>query len=222
MICDDLKSIFPKYASTGYYKEVVTIVEPNSGAKVKKVTWTGSNFQYIEPAIVKDMTAFFRTTGTPAVFHSDCDGIILFQEGEKKYLFFSELKSTFDSSDIYHAKDQIVSSFLKINMVMHLLPCYQKEDYIVKGFIFSHPPKKSYLIDLHKEHMMGSQSKYKTEADLVLDICYYDNHIFRPIDFHCLKGLPIGGRGIFNQMELYHIPVPDDQPDITLDVHCYI
>lgn len=143
MICDDLKSIFPKYASMSYHREAITIMEPNP--------------------------------------------------------------------------------FLKINMVMHLLPCYQKEDYIVKGFIFSHPPKKSYLIDLHKEHMMGSQSKYKTEADLVLDICHYGNHVaLRPTDFHCLKGLPIGGRGIFNQMELYHIPVPDDQPDITLDVRCYI
>lgn len=204
----------------------VSVKESNSKAKVREVIWTNARFQYIEPAIVKDMTSFFQQAQSPSIFHSDCDGIMLFDGNNgEKYIFLSELKSTFDSSDIYHAKDQIISSYLKINMVMHLLYAYNREDYIVKGFIFSYPPQKSYLQELYKQQMMNpSTGRYKTEAEFVLDLCYGSNKIsfLRPTDCHCLKNLPLGDRGIFDKIEFHFVEVPVGQQSITLDVQQFI
>lgn len=223
MTCDDLKKIFSKYASTGYFQNSLTIRESDPQAKVKEVIWTNADFQNIDQQIVKDMTSFFQTAQTEDIFHDDCDGIMIFEKDGQKYLFFSELKSTFDSHDIYHAKDQIISTYLKINLVLNLLPNYKTEDYMVKGFIFSYPPQRSYLYDLNKMQRYAVGSKYKTESEFILDLCYNSTcTTLTPLSCHKLKGLPLGDRGIFRAIEIHHIQVPKNENSITLDVRNYI
>ena len=90
MTCEDLKKLFPAYVSTGYSRRSLTIKETDIQAKVKEVIWTNSDFQNIEQKVVKDMTSFFQKAGTDDIFHHDCDGIMIFEEGGKKYMFFSE------------------------------------------------------------------------------------------------------------------------------------
>lgn len=222
-ICDDLKILFPKYVSTHYDRDKVTINERADNAKVKQVIWTNSCFQHIDPEIAKDCTSFFQLAKSHSIFHSDCDGITLFEEGGRKYLFLSELKSTFDSGDIYHAKNQILSSFLKINMLMHLVRGYRLEDYIIKGFIFSRPFNKSYMMDLYRSQFTSPQKRYTTEAEFIVSLCYHGKPItLTPTDTYELKDLPLGDRGVFRQIEIHHIPVPDRQDSITLDIRNYI
>lgn len=223
MTCEDLKKLFPAYVSTGYSLRSLTIKETDIQAKVKEVIWTNSDFQNIEQKVVKDMTSFFQKAGTDDIFHHDCDGIMIFEEGGKKYMFFSELKSTFDSSDIYTAKDQIISSYLKINMLLNLLQNYKTEDYIVKGFIFSYPPPPSYIYELNRSRYFPEKSKYKTESEFILDICHFGTSTkLTPLSCHKLKGLPLGDRGVFHEIEIHHIQVPKGDSSITLDVQKYI
>lgn len=219
----DLKKMFPKYMMDSYDKSV-KIQESGAQAKVKEVIWCNSHFQYIDSAITKDMTSFFQSAGSPGIFHLDCDGIIIFEEDGKKYIFFSELKSNFDSSDIYKAKDQIISSYLKINMIMHLLPCYNKSDYIIKAFIICLPPDKDFLRDLRQQLMLSRGNRFKTEAEFTDELCNSKEKttILRPTDCEKLKGLPLGNNGIFNHLEFHFIEVPTGQSGITLDVHDYI
>ena len=149
----------------------------------------------------------------------------LFEKDGKKYLFLTELKSTFDSSDIFHASTQLVSSYLKINMILHLLPCYRCEDFIVKGFIVSHEPNPSYIRDLQKAMFLPKRSKYKTDAEFVTDLLIRGRKFsttVQPTDYHELKGLPLGERGIFSSMEIHYIPISDKQPSISIDALEYI
>lgn len=223
MTCEDLRKLFPIYVSTDYSRRSLTIKEADLQAKVKEVIWTNSDFQNIEQKIVKDMTSFFQLAGAEDIFHHDCDGIMIFEENGQKYMFLSELKSTFDSGDIYHAKDQIISSYLKINILLNLLPNYKTEDYIVKGFIFSYPPNPSYIYDLNRARNFPKKSKYKTESEFILDICHFGTSTkLTPLSCHKLKGLPLGDRGVFQEIEIYHIQVPKDDSSITLNVQDYI
>ena len=223
MTCDDLKKLFPTYVSTDYFRGSLAIRERDSQAKKKEVVWTNSDFQNIEQKIVKDMTSFFQMANSGDIFYHDCDGIMIFEENGKKYMFFSELKSTFDSTDVYHAKDQIISSYIKINMLLNLLPNYKAEDYIVKGFIFSYPPSSSYKYKLLKQQLFNSGNKYKTESEFILDLCYDSTSTtLTPLSCHKLKGMPIGDRGIIQKIEIYHIQVPKGDSSITLNVQDYI
>ena len=96
--CDDLKVLFPKY-SMEYCKGAVSITENSSSAKVKELIWSNSNFHKIDSTIVKDMKSFFETAKSSDIFFLDCDGIVIFEKEGRKYMFFSELKSSFDTSE---------------------------------------------------------------------------------------------------------------------------
>ena len=207
-----------------YCKGNVHINEKSPSAKVKEIIWTGSDFHKVDSTVVKDMTSFFQMAGSPEIFNLDCDGIILFEKDSQKYIFFSELKSTFDTSDIFYAKDQIISSYLKINMIMHLLHCYNYNDFIVKGFIACLSPNMSFLRDLYKEQLLKSGSRYKSDADFAIDLCYFSKRstVLQPTDCFKLKDLPLGNTGIFKTMEFHYIEVPIGKSSVTVDVNAYI
>lgn len=222
--CSDLKTLFPKY-SMEYSREDVSIREISSQSKVKELIWSNSCFQCIDPAIVKDLTSFFQKAGAADIFHNDCDGITVLEENGKKYLFLSELKSNFDSTDIFHAREQIISSYIKFNWLMHLLPCYNKKDFVVKGFIVGLPPKKDYLRDLYKQSMLDFTNHYHAESDFVLRLCYHNSQkkiMIKPSDCHKLRSLPLGYEGLFEEIELYYIEVPVGCSSVKIDVHDYI
>jgi hypothetical protein len=223
MFCDDLKVLFPKY-SMEYCKDTVSIKETSSTAKVKELIWSNSDFHKIDSTIVKDMTSFFQKANSSDIFHFDCDGIVIFEKKGKKYMFFSELKSTFSISELFSAKDQIISSYIKINMLMHLLPCYNCDDFVIKGFIACLSPKKEFMRDLYRKQLLKRGSKYKTEAEFAIDLCYYKDKKITlvPTDCFKLKGLPLGNTGIFKKIEFNYIEVPDKTSSITVDVDNYL
>lgn len=208
-----------------YHNNDISIKETSSQSKVKELIWTNSSFQCIDPTIVKDLTSFFQKAKASDIFHNDCDGITIFEENGKKFLFLSELKSNFDSGDVFHAREQIISSYIKISMLMHLLRCYNKEDFVVKGFIVGLPPNKDYLRDLHKEQFLDCNNQYSAESEFVLNLCYGNKEkkiILKPIDCYKLKKLPLGDKCLFDEMELYYIEVPEGCSSIKLDVLNYI
>lgn len=207
-----------------YCKGRVSVKEDSSTAKVQELIWSNSDFHKIDSTIVKDMKSFFTAAGSSDIFYLDCDGIMIFEKEGRKFMFFSELKSSFDTSDIYHAKDQIISSYLKINLVMHLLPCYNCDDFVIKGFIACRPPKREFLRDLYRQQLLKPGSKYKTEAEFVIDLCYYKakKTTLVPTDCFKLKGLPLGNTGVFKKIEFNYVEVPDGTSSITLDVNNYL
>ncbi len=222
-IYSNLKSLFPNYEMEYFYDSVL-ITEKNDTAKVKKLKWTNSCFQNIDTKIVKDLTAFFVENQAPEVFNWDCDGISIFEEDGHKYVFLSELKSSFSSSELYHAKDQLISSYIKINMILHLLPGYKKQDYIFKAFIVGLPANKNYIRDLHKQLFLNSGSKYKTEAEFT-DELYNSSErslTLRATECHKLKDLPLGHNCLFNELEFHFIEVPNGASSIDVDIHDYI
>lgn len=217
------QAVAPTYASP-VQKGKVEIIEHESGAKVKKVTWVGSEFDHFDHTLAKDLKGFFELAGSPDVFMHDCDGVILFEEDGRKYMFLTELKSNFCTQKLHEAKTQIASSFLKTNMLLHLSLCYKLEDYIIKGFIVGRPPKSDFKVTLHKGSMLSDKQKER-EYDLAKKLLIQNptqSVTFRPYQMFCLRGLPLGDRGIFPKIELHFIEVHEPASEITLDIRNYI
>lgn len=220
-LSDDLKSLFPKY-SFDYSRGSVTICETDANAKVNEITWINSDFHFIDTSIVKDMSSFFRIATSPKIFNLDCDGMIVFEANGKKYFFLSELKSSFDTCDLYHAMHQIISSYIKVNMLLHLLVGYKNSDYEFKAFIACLSPNGSYIRDLYKQLMMPSGSKYKTEADFASEL-YVDKKVdIKAIECEKLRGLNLGSNCLFTKLSFNYIEVPQGYNSATVDVTNYI
>lgn len=220
---DFFKIITPQYPCL-LYRDCVDIIEHEPDAKVKKVTWCGADFHHMDHQMAKDMKGFFDMAKSPEVFRHDCDGIIWFEKDGRKYMFLTELKSNFDTSKLNEAKTQIVSSFLKTNMLLHLSTVYRLEDYTIKGFIVGYPPKPDFKVNLYKGSMLSDKKKER-EYDLAkrLLILSKDHSIeLKPSEIFCLRGLPLGDRGIFPKIELHFIEVPNGSKEITLNVDYFI
>lgn len=219
MFCDDLRKMLPLYQNICYIKGSYTIHEMSVDSKIKDITWTNADFQVFDPKIAKDLTGFFQNAKAGDIFYFDCDGVFLLQGDGKKYLFLCELKSKFDSSDIYHACNQITSTYIKMSMVLNLLPNYRKDDVVVKGFIISRPAEKNYLRDLHKKCMMGYKSKFTTEAEFCYNLCYNSSQTYNMTlkNCHQLKDVPLSGESFAKQIEFHHIQVDEPNTGITVD-----
>ena len=222
-IFEQLSKILTRYPSL-IGKGAIDILEYDEKATVRKVTWINSDFNYFDSTLAKDMTAFFQKSTKNELFCKDCDGVIIFEHGGKKYMFITELKSGFSTEIFYKAKTQILSSFIKTNMILHLLSCYKLEDYIVKGFIVGHPPKPDFIYNVSKADMLKDSDTKKKHEFARSFFIKNKSHIrfLKPKDFYCLKGLPLGDRGIFQNIELYFIEVKDGDSEIKLDVTNYI
>ena len=218
-ISQDLNTLLPQY-SCSYCHNAVSVIETSSTAKIREVRWTNSCFHTIDCKIIKNLKSFFGSS--PEILHYDCDGIITFEEDGKKYMFLSELKSTFDTSDIYKAYKQIISSYIKVNVILNMSRCYNKEEYVVKGFIFSKPADKDYLMDLSKMQQFNPRHRHRTEAELCNDVCCSRERKTKIHTNECneLKGLPLSERVLFDEMEIHFVEVSSDS--IELDVHSYI
>ena len=107
---------------------------------------------------------------------------------------------------------------------MHLLRCYNKEDFIAKGFIVSLSPNENYLRDMYRAQFLNRGNNYREESDFILKLCYGKEKktVLKSTDCYKLKTLPLGDKCLFNEMELYYIEVPEKSSSIQLDVHDYI
>ena len=219
-ISRELNIFLPQYTCS-YCKDEVEIRETSPSAKVKIVKWKNSCFHNLDCGMVKDLTGFFDNS-TPDILRHDCDGIITFEEDGQKYMFLIEMKSTFCTSDLYKASLQIISSYIKVNVILNMMRSYTKDDYVVKGFIFTLPAKKSFLFDHHKQMMFKPKNRYKTEAEFCDELCCCQEKKMTLYQTECdaLRDLPFSNNVLFNSIEFHHIEVSDNS--IELDVHDFI
>lgn len=225
MVCDELKELFPKYDKMCYVSDNAEVIEVGGNAKVKKVIWKDGGCQICDPLLIKDLTAFFQLSESKSILHKHCDGILIFDGSEgKRNLVFCELKSSFDTKELYRGYQQIISSCIKMKLLLNLLPNYTYDDYEVKGFIFSKPKKKGLLRDLYKQSLLPKQSQNNKEANFILKLCTKENkpYVVQPADHGVLDEVPLGKNVLFSTMELYHIEVPQENGICEIYVSDYI
>lgn len=222
-IINNFCSLFPK-CKIGTYNDHVDIIELENDAKVKKLTLTNANFSLVDPKIVKDFSSIFQKYKSNKIFFLDCDGIVACEIDDKKYIFLLELKSKFDTRDVFKAHHQIIASYIKFNMLLNLLEDYNADDFIFKAFIACLPIEHDYYRELHKMSLLPTKNKFKSEAEFAIDLYMSPNKstLCKKEECFKIKDLHIGRKCMFDSLEYNLIEANKDSESISIDIKKYI
>ena len=172
------------------------------------------------------MTSFFQKYESGRIFYMDCDGILIFGKDSRKTLVLCELKSNYDTTKIYKAYQQILSSCIKFRLLLNLLPNYRAEEWDVKGFIFSKPKlnKDKLLRDLSKQSQLSRDDDNRKVAELAMKLWDKSSMPLEITPGKCreVNELPLGERVLFPLLQLYHSEVDSQSNTCEVDARQYI
>lgn len=215
-IANSFKAIFPsEHANLCEWKDsVVSIEEKEKNATFTEFKWTGNRFLWLNPVIAKEMSSFFTKRKSQEILLKDCDGVMMFEEKDQPFLFLSELKSSFSTGEIAKAKTQILSSYLKFNMLLTLMQNWKNENVTAKGFIISPAPKASFRSELKRDAGKAKNSKdrykhYEKIWSWTLISSGKNGVKITPYESFHLDPCKFGERGVFKEITFYFIEVPD-------------
>ena len=143
---------------TQVYDNSVEIVEPEGSAKIKKVI-----IDKIPQAISFPTREFCGYSLFDSLSNRNCDGAIMLKNDDGTYdILFFELKSTFDTAEIFRAKKQIIESRIKLTSLLNMLAYNNGQLQIknIRGYITS--------LELNMDQL-DYWSKLQMESDENLD-----------------------------------------------------
>lgn len=153
-------------------------------------------------------------------YRSDCDGILLTEKENQKYLITIELKSGYNevkSKAIY----QLVTSEIKTGHYLSLLKEFDLSDYRLIGLVFSYPPSSCItsnddMADAKDAMIINQYGSTASKCDNCFR--YNKDYMLLPDDFYFTE-LHIKHPFIPAGMVLKHIPVPANQQTFTFDLN---
>lgn len=231
-IANSIQGIFPAtHEKMVWFADKHTVTETGKKATFTQLTWTNARFLVIDAALAKSLRGFFEDNKSVSLFYDDCDSLMLFEHAGQRYFYASEMKSSFDTTRIAHAKEQLISSILKLNMLLNLTQYWQIEKTKVKAFIIAPCPKDPELIDewirdwQKKEH--GDRRVKSNPVTIFCGKLLWHWRKGKPLlitptnSFH-LGPCKIGERGFPSCMELRFIDLPAGASTLTLDALSFI
>ena len=227
MIVDELNALFPEGSHSKFLLDDLEVEEKEVQATLKKVIWKNFAGQVCDTELVKGMTSFFQKYESARIFYMDCDGILIFERKDgRKTLVLCELKSNYDTTKIYKAYQQILSSCIKFKLLLNLLPSCRAEEWDVKGFIFSKPKlnKDKLLRDLSKQSQLSRDDDNRKVAELAMKLWDKSSMPLGITPGECreVNELPLGERVLFPLLQLYHIEVDSQSNTCEVDARQYI
>ena len=190
---------------------IVEIKEKDSLATVKNTEWEyHGQLMTISNELFNKTDFLFKTdketdAEMPKLQHG-CDGVLVVERKEEKYIVFIELKSEYSNTNIRKAEKQLCASYLRI---MALLNCLEDEDFIRYkkcGIIVSHPLSTETLTRIQKKKNVGSKlSRYERQC---LVFSSSDPRVF-PLDkkYAQLEKLPVKSCLYFEELPTVHCNV---------------
>lgn len=143
------------------------------------------------------------------VLKLNCDRVILFELEGQKIILFCELKSTFDTEEIAHAKDQIVGSWVKIRSLFQTLQDFDLDKYKPIGLIVSFEPTQEQLDALSKNYDLKSAFAVNLNIDRFRTMpASKTNKYFHPLNV--------------GTIDLFYLPVPGRRKAYSVDIHTII
>lgn len=145
-LIEHFNKLYPYYNTQNFTGACKICEVENVGANnLLELEITGINGELFPHFLPKDATSFYSKANSPNVLLLDCDGIFFTEYNGRKIVFLCELKSSFATESIIHAKEQLVGSYLKLHALFSLLQAYNKEDLEVRGIIASFLPTEETL-----------------------------------------------------------------------------
>lgn len=163
----------------------------------------GCNGEQFPFAFAGDSIAFYQAATSQAPMLFNCDGIFFTNYKDRNLLFLCELKSSFDTLQLLHAKEQIVGTALRLHAQLSVLQT--KPNWEIHGVIASYEPSTEKLAgikDLTSYDAKFSRSIYVTKhKDLGKSLC---DQFYKPLS------VP--------QMRIHYVGVPQKQQRYQISI----
>ena len=203
----NFSSAFPNFTPTEFSGSC-TISEPsNIGTKkFQKLTITGTDGYLFPHGLASKSSSFAESSGSKLCLRCDCDGILLIEHNEKKYLVVCELKSSFSSEKKKKKKDQLVGSYIKMVGILSTLQNFKRDEYEVKGVIASFEPSNEAIDALTKSE---DDPKKRFALRLQSEKMYHMSEnkcqkFFKPLDIR--------------DFDIFYVPVPNKEIEHKVDI----
>jgi hypothetical protein len=209
---DSIKKIYPKCEVIKC--QTCTITEPDEQSSIKSIS-LGDIREYLQinNTFIKPLAAFFNENGSDNIFNKDCDGIVLLKYNNKKYCLLIELKSTFDTERIYKAKNQIMSSYIKLNMSLGLLADYHKDEFEYIGIIVSQEPNDEDIAWMQREEIDSRKLN-----EFAINLFLYKQQVISYDKSLTNKGLNLSDRYMYQSMKYCYIGIPPKNSSYEIDI----
>lgn len=205
--------------SPEYFTDSCKVEEPENADKeaFRELTLTGFDGYSFPHDLVANTVTFadraqnnLLSSGNHCgVMRLNCDKVVLFELYGQKYMLFCELKSTFSSYEIGHAKDQIVGSLVKIRSLFHTLQGVKLDEYRPIGLIVSFQPTDEQINALSKNEDMKSVFAIRLNAERKYNMPEVKtNRYFHPLNV--------------GTIDFYYLPVPGRQKMYSVDINTII
>lgn len=208
---DKLKTLFNPDLICKYAGAVV-IEEEDPQAKVRSVCVENGDFISLNKKILDQMNLLFKQKDDRFSLCKGCDGILLLEYKEEKYLFLIELKTNYTNDQIIKARNQIEASYAKLLMLLNSLDGFHREDYKFRALIIAFEPKAETLTKLLKRTQIASG--YCKEYFCLRLHHAKDSGLILKHDISLLKGLPLKRDYKFEELPIYFVPYTGETVDI--------
>lgn len=221
-IHDDLLAI--------YYKEYVGAIsdhcmtkEEERDAKVRSIqlSTSGQLFKISNGFINSKKGLFYKSGGPANPMSRDCDGIIIAELNGQKYIIFLELKSSYTTSEIVVAQQQIMCSYYCLMTELHGLLHFNYTEYKACCMIASHPLSEETKLKFYKWKLTGGIDRCKERA---LHFAFHPDQRFDLLreDVSDLKDKPFSNNHMFSVLPMFHLPVLNNQDSGLFNIDYYL
>lgn len=193
--------------------------------KVKQIVLTSSgSFIKISNNILRKSREIYNTFDGNVSFRKDCDGICLLHRGDRRFLIFTEVKSSFSNME-EKAYFQLVTSYVRCKAFLSSLEDYIPSEYEEVALAISYPLVEHKPISDNSQYLESRQSTYgkyaslkkhyrrQLEANSQLDMDVAD---FELDKMHLKKGL------INESLHLIHIPIENNSESAIINIDDYL
>ena len=146
---EEFSKLYPRYASTAFCESCEVLeAEPKNKQDFRRFVVTGGSGYLLPREFAAESVSFYGKSESPAPMRLNSDGIFFSEVEGQKCLFVCELKSSFSSTQIAHAKEQIVGTVLRLKAQLSILQT--QPDWEFHGVIVSYAPTDNQLMLVNK------------------------------------------------------------------------
>lgn len=193
-----------------------SVKEDEGGASVKEIVFEyHGQLMNIHKDIFNKTDFLYKNDdeterGMPQLKHS-CDGVLVIERKEERFIIFVELKSKYSEENISKAEKQLSAGYFRMMSLLSILDGVEYNRYKKCGIIVSHPIETERLTRILKKKntKVGTLSRFERQClqfSKKEPVSFPINRIYSQ-----LPKLPVKGNLCFNELPTFHVKVNRDE-----------
>lgn len=181
------------------------------------------DFIGISNSMLKDCASVFSKEDktVPRIsFKRDCDGVCFLKLGERDFLLFVEVKTSFNEIK-RKGFEQLVASYVKMRCLLNAVSSYQSGDYEEKAFLFSYPfEEKKREMESDDVFVSKTEVVAPTKIDLAnrkyASVLRVDGHVALDLNDYNVDQCHLKNSLVNPTLEVVYLKVQDEASDASI------